>query len=67
MKMEQTQSNVEMKKFVFLQASTEVAGVLKVKSSILPKELLRGEHSANLDLKWNILYVNVHLCVIPAS
>lgn len=58
---------LKWKSLYFLQASTEVAGVLNVKSSILPKELLRGEHSANLDLKWNILYVNVHLCVIPAS
>lgn len=58
---------LKWKSSYFLQASTDVAGVLKVKSSILPKELLRGENSANLDLKWNILYVNVHLCVIPAS
>lgn len=58
---------LKWKSLYFLQASTEVPGVLKVKSSILPKELLRGEQSANLDLKLNILYVNVHLCVIPAS
>lgn len=58
---------LKWKSLYFLQVSTEVAGVLKVKSSILPKELLHGEHSANLDLKRNILYLNAHLCVIPAS